>query len=77
MVAGSVKFILETTTSGLSANLFAKVKVKNLDSRNLEITMKISDYMNLFIDLHKAIEGCAWWNVFGPTCYMYNDYGKR
>merc|ERR1711973_154234 len=22
----------------------------------------------------EAIEGCAWWNVFGPTCYMYNDY---
>ena len=40
MVAGSVKFILETPTSGLSANLFAKVKVKNLDFLNLEITMK-------------------------------------
>ena len=77
MDAGSVKFISETITRWLSVNLFAKVKVKNLHSLNFEITMKISYYINLFIDLHKATEGCAWWNVFGPTCYMYNDYGKR
>ena len=42
MDAGSVKYILETMVSGLSANLFAKVKVKHLDACIREIVMKIS-----------------------------------
>ena len=50
MVVGSVKFISETMTSGFSANLFAKVKVKNLCSLDLEITMKYE----LINDLHKS-----------------------